>query len=71
MAGFILKIFIFIAFFVNTNIKAGDVLKDTKKNNRNPYLSKVKSLKEISFDELGEFIKKNNLEYKTFKEKFN
>ena len=36
-----------------------------------PYLSKVKSLKEISFDELGEFIKKNNLEYKTFKEKFN
>ena len=71
MTGFILKIFIFIAFFVNTNIKAGDVLNDTKKYNRNPYLSKVKSLKEISFDELGEFIKKNNLEYKTFKEKFN
>ena len=71
MAGFILKIFIFISFFVNTNIKAGDVLNDTKKNNRNPYLSKVKSLKEISFEELGEFIKKNNLEYKTFKEKFN
>ena len=71
MAGFILKIFIFIAFFVNTNIKAGDVLNDTKKYNRNPYLSKVKLLKEISFDELGEFIKKNNLEYKTFKEKFN
>ena len=71
MAGFILKIFIFIAFFVNTNIKAGDGLNETKKINRNPYLSKVKSLKEIRFDELGEFIKKNNLEYKTFKEKFN
>ena len=71
MTGFILKIFIFIAFFVNTNIKAGDGLNETKKINRNPYLSKVKSLKEIRFDELGEFIKKNNLEYKTFKEKFN
>ena len=33
MAGFILKFFIFIAFFVNTNIKAGDVLNDTKKYN--------------------------------------
>ena len=71
MAGFILKIFIFIAFFLNTNIKAGDGLNETKKINRKPYLSKVKSLQEIRFDELGEFIKKYNLEYKTFKEKFN
>ena len=47
MASFILKIFIFIAFFVNTNIKAGDVLNDTKKNNRNPYLSKVKSFRKL------------------------
>ena len=70
MAGFILKFYIH-TFFVNTNIKAEEVLYDPKENNKNPYLLKAKTLKEISFDELGELIKENNLEYKAFKEKFN
>ena len=68
---FYFKNFYILSIFCKYKYKSWRCFKRNKKINRNPYLSKVKSLKEISFDELGEFIKKNNLEYKTFKEKFN
>ena len=71
MTGFILKIFILISFILNLSVESNEKLNNSNKNNINPYLSKVKTLKEISFEKLENLIKENNLEYKTSQEKFN
>ena len=71
MTGFILKIFILISFILNLTVESDEKLNNPNKNYINPYLSKVKTSKEISFEKLENLIKENNLEYKTSEEKFN